>query len=222
MATLRQRWWQALEAMDRDLHGGVVGSSPATKLDEWPVQLVPGRWEDGVLGEFDGVAWCVRDVEIPKRWVGADIVLQLGAIDDMDTVYWNGQRVDGHEEPGHWNRPRTYTVPAELVAAGRARIAVRVVDTGGVGGIVGEADAICAVQGEAQLPLAGGWKLRQGPPMSKLGAFPSDRGVGPRHPTSLYNGMIAPLVPFEVRGFLWYQGESNRTEAWRYRTLFPR
>lgn len=221
IATLRRRWWQTVEMLDKDLHGGADGSAAAVRTADWPVQAVPGRWEDGVLGAWDGVAWCVRDVEVPKGWVGADVTLQLGAIDDMDTVFWNGQRVGGHEEPGHWNRARSYTVPAELVTAGRARIAVRIVDTGGVGGIIGEAEAIRALQGEASIPLAGEWKLRQGPPMSKLGAFPSDRGVGPRHPTSLYNGMIAPLVPFSLRGFLWYQGEANRGQAWRYRTLLP-
>jgi sialate O-acetylesterase len=40
-------------------------------------------------------------------------------------------------------------------------------------------------------------------------------------PSELYNGMIAPLVPYGIRGALWYQGESNADRAWQYRTLFP-
>lgn len=40
-------------------------------------------------------------------------------------------------------------------------------------------------------------------------------------PAALYNAMIAPLVPFAARGFLWYQGESNVGRAVQYRTLFP-
>ena len=39
--------------------------------------------------------------------------------------------------------------------------------------------------------------------------------------SSLYNGMIAPLVPFAIRGAIWYQGESNVSRAYQYRTLFP-
>jgi sialate O-acetylesterase len=39
--------------------------------------------------------------------------------------------------------------------------------------------------------------------------------------TKLYNGMIAPLVPFGIRGAIWYQGESNAGQAYLYRTLFP-
>jgi sialate O-acetylesterase len=40
-------------------------------------------------------------------------------------------------------------------------------------------------------------------------------------PCELYNGMIAPLIPFAIRGAIWYQGESNAGRAWQYRSLFP-
>jgi sialate O-acetylesterase len=39
-------------------------------------------------------------------------------------------------------------------------------------------------------------------------------------PTELYNGMIAPLIPYAVRGAIWYQGESNAGRAFQYRRLF--
>jgi sialate O-acetylesterase len=50
--------------------------------------------------------------------------------------------------------------------------------------------------------------------------------VGPGHPNTpmgLYNGMIAPLTPYAIRGVIWYQGESNANanEARLYRRLFP-
>jgi sialate O-acetylesterase len=47
---------------------------------------------------------------------------------------------------------------------------------------------------------------------------------GPGHPHSpsgLYNAMIAPLIPFSIRGAIWYQGESNAGRAYQYRKLFP-
>lgn len=40
-------------------------------------------------------------------------------------------------------------------------------------------------------------------------------------PSALYNGMISPLMPFALRGFLWYQGESDAYRAYLYRTSFP-
>jgi sialate O-acetylesterase len=47
------------------------------------------------------------------------------------------------------------------------------------------------------------------------------KGLNPHTPSSLYNGMIAPLVPFAVTGAIWYQGESNAGRAAEYRTLMP-
>lgn len=47
---------------------------------------------------------------------------------------------------------------------------------------------------------------------------------GPNHPhrpAVLYNGMIAPLIPYAIQGAIWYQGESNAGRAYQYRTLFP-
>ncbi len=47
---------------------------------------------------------------------------------------------------------------------------------------------------------------------------PNPKGRGP---SSLYNGMIAPLQPFAIRGVIWYQGESNRHDVPLYAKLFP-
>jgi sialate O-acetylesterase len=42
-----------------------------------------------------------------------------------------------------------------------------------------------------------------------------------RPPSALYRGMIAPLVPYGIRGVAWYQGESNASRAYQYRKLLP-
>lgn len=43
-----------------------------------------------------------------------------------------------------------------------------------------------------------------------------------KSPSSLYNGMIAPIVPYKFKGVIWYHGESNISRGWQYRKLFPR
>ena len=43
----------------------------------------------------------------------------------------------------------------------------------------------------------------------------------PNVPTVLYDGMIAPLIPYGIKGAIWYQGESNAGRAYQYRTLLP-
>ena len=67
---------------------------------------------------------------------------------------------------------------------------------------------------------------KNGKPMPKLGVpvkpVPPPPADGlPRTPTVLYNGMIAPLIPYGIRGAIWYQGEGNAGQARLYRTLFP-
>ena len=37
----------------------------------------------------------------------------------------------------------------------------------------------------------------------------------------LFNGMIAPLIPYAIKGVIWYQGESNQNNTKQYQTLFP-
>lgn len=45
--------------------------------------------------------------------------------------------------------------------------------------------------------------------------------LSPSRPAGLYNGMIAPLVPYAMRGAIWYQGEANASRAMQYRKLLP-
>ena len=49
---------------------------------------------------------------------------------------------------------------------------------------------------------------------------PAAGGTGT--PTLLYNGMVSPLMPYAIKGVIWYQGESNNTKAQEYASLFPR
>lgn len=47
--------------------------------------------------------------------------------------------------------------------------------------------------------------------------------IGPKHnksPYKLYNGMIVPIIPYTLKGVIWYQGESNADRAYQYRKLF--
>ena len=153
------------------------------------------------------------------------MTLRLGPVDDGDTTYFNGVEV-GRTEAGNgsWDKPRVYDVPAALVRAGDNVVAVRVFDQIGPGGFKGQPDAIMLTptpNGAAPIPLAGTWKVAveslvaPDPEAGGASNLPGPQGV----PTMLYNGMIAPLTPFAVRGFLWYQGESNAEQAGDYAAL---
>ena len=77
----------------------------------------------------------------------------------------------------------------------------------------GEADAQAKQAGQALPPKPAPTHPQPKPPASP------DSGAG--DPTSLFNGMLAPIIPYGIKGAIWYQGESNAGQAKRYRTLFP-
>lgn len=49
---------------------------------------------------------------------------------------------------------------------------------------------------------------------------PGDPALSPQKPSTLNNAMISPLVPYAIRGAIWYQGESNAGRAHEYHALF--
>jgi sialate O-acetylesterase len=207
---------------------GVMDSAKAwasTRADvsDWRAMALPQAWEGlGPEMQFDGGVWFRREVNIPSEWTGRELDLELGAIDDIDTTYFNGVPVgaSGSEIPNVWQTLRRYRVPASAVRAGRVVVAVRVWDHGGEGGFMGPANAMwiapSGATGEERLSLAGDWRFK---PERARPSMPSPPGLNQNLPSVLYNGMIAPLLPYAIKGATWYQGESNAGRAAQYRSL---
>jgi sialate O-acetylesterase len=188
---------------------------------DWPTLPIPSYWQHYGL-HFNGAVWFRREVDIPPAWTGRELMLSLGVIDDFDATYFNGVAVGGmnSEHANAWCTPRYYTVPAALVKAGRASLAVRVYDWFGQGGMVGPAAAIQLHPKDdpvQAIPLAGNWRYQ----IERAIPLPSASGKAEGHTvaSALFNGMIAPLTGFHVRGFLWSQGENDTGRAALYSTI---
>jgi len=197
-------------------------ADPAFDAQAWKTMTLPTLWEVAGLPDFDGIVWFRKEVTLPAEWSGKELVLHLGPIDDRDTTWFNGINV-GHMD--QWNLDRVYTIPAKLVQAGRAVLTVRVLDTGGGGGIYGQAAQMrleCKDDATKTISLAGPWTYQAGTPLAQLQS-PAPTGIdqNPNVATVLYNGMIAPLTPYAIKGAIWYQGESNADRPKQYQTLLP-
>ncbi len=215
-------WWAKAERRDP---GSRESTWARPDLDDrsWQQAPVPGFFEQAI-GAHDGFVWYRRTFEWPADLPPGPARLTLGAIDDMDTVWINGERIGGTHRPGFWNRPRIYEIPDGLLTPGTNTIAVRVLDTGGPGGWTGEPDGIALealTEDGVRIPLAGPWRVRRGASMRELGPMPATPVFHHNSPGALFNAMIAPLTPMRLAGVIWYQGESNRTRARQYRRLFP-
>jgi sialate O-acetylesterase len=182
---------------------------------DWDTMPVPGLWETAGYTGMDGVAWYRTAFELSSQEAATGIVLGLGMIDDSDEAWVNGQRVGGLSN--RWNTPRRYEVGPEALRAGINHLAVRVTDSGGGGGIHGDAGLVYVQpNGAARRALRDAWKFR---PDAVSVAMQDDKN---QIETLLFNQMIHPLQPYPLRGTIWYQGESNATPdlAYRYRDQF--
>ena len=212
---------------------------PKREFDDhlWKTMELPVSFENSALGQFDGAVWYRRSIMIPESWRGKELTLELGPVDDMDITFFNGKKIGGFEKDGHWQTLRKYTIPAEVSRTERAIIAVRVLDIRGDGGIFGEPSQMKIYPSsipDNSLSLAGTWKYL---PVAVLHArnfrlfdipsrqyhfmetMPVDIGSGT--PTVLFNAMINPIVPYTMKGAIWYQGESNTGNPELYTRLFP-
>jgi len=187
----------------------------------WGKMECPAEWSSNDdIGMLEGVVWMRREIKIPDNWIGKELALELGPVDEMDITYINGVEVGTSRKISNWNVPRYYQVPASLVKTGTLQLSIRIVNTNAQGGIFGHPKQLKIYpEGNTQeeaVMLAGQWKFKI------AYTFPEVPMVFNSHtPSVLYNGMLHPLKNMALKGAIWYQGESNQTRAMQYRTIFP-
>jgi sialate O-acetylesterase len=186
-----------------------------TDLSDWKKMQLPQTWEASEIGHADGYVWFIKEFEGSLEQTAQYISISLGPVDDQDETYLNGEPIGSSKGA---STERVYMVSADKLKKGKNRIAVRVYDTGRRGGIYGKPEQLFYQIGERKISLAGEW-------LYKTSVVTTDFGIKDSHPNSfpsqLYNAMIAPFIQFRIKGVIWYQGESNAWEAYRYRVLFP-
>ncbi len=209
-------------------------AAPDFNDSAWETMKLPALWEGAGLPGFDGIVWFRKTIEVPASLAGKSAVLHLGAIDDMDVTFVNGRQVGEMEKTGLWQSPRDYQLPEGLLKAGKNVIAVRVIDNAGGGGLYDMKGLWLTVNSSKKVDLNGSWKYMPEAELinntfyvfgegdksySSMPKLPTQ--LSPYTPSVLYNAMINPLVPYTIKGTIWYQGESNVGKAYEYRTLFP-
>lgn len=186
--------------------------------DDWQTMKLPTVWEDLAI-YVDGIVWFSKVVDVPESWKGEDLNLSLGKINDYDITWFNGKKVGRGIDV---IESRNYKIPSSLVNIGPNRIVVQVLDIGNVGGLYGPAKDMKLGAGDNSISLVGDWKYIIDPIKFDLKELPEkqDQNTGVNRPTVLYNAMISPLLPYGIKGAIWYQGESNASRAYQYRYLF--
>ena len=215
-----ENWKENIEKVDKGfVNGEPIWTMTSANDEEWEQMKVPGLIQEQGLKGFNGILWFRKTIDIPSQWEGKELMLNLGPIDDNDFTYFNGVQI-GHTEG--WMEPRSYKIPRQLVKKGKATIAVRVMDTGGNGGMYGGPESIYIQRSDNdRISLAGKWKYKISLNIKDIPPMPVNSSNNPNVPTFLFNAMLNPLIPYSIKGAIWYQGEANTGQAYQYRELLP-
>lgn len=180
---------------------------------DWKTLEVPGRWAEQGVDLKAGVVWFKREINIDELPEDGDIVLRMGSIIDQDTAYINGEQVGttGYQYP-----PRIYKVKPGILKKGKNLITVRVRAENNGGVFITDKPYYLQI-GDQQIDLTGTWHYRVGVESTPV---KGSNFVPWSQPLGCFNGMIAPLLNTKIKGVIWYQGESNVSNAGEYDTIF--
>jgi sialate O-acetylesterase len=200
---------------DKGLTGSVKWYELSYNPKGWHSINIPGYWEDQGIKDLDGTVWYRKEIDIPPSMTGAPGKIFLGRIVDADVLYINGRQVGNttYQYP-----QRKYQLPADVLKTGKNTFVIRVTNNGGKGGFVPDKPYYLVV-GHDTIDLKGYWQYKVGDVFEPWPGSPSI--TAQNQPTALYNAMIAPIVNYSVKGFLWYQGEANTSRATEYAKLMP-
>lgn len=167
--------------------------------------------------DFNGMVWFRKEFTFDGDVDKEGYTLVMSRVEDLDATFLNGKLIGRNEK---WGKPDSdYPVPPGLLKQGKNVLAVRVIDVWGTGGIVGEEAPVILSKDRRGQSLSGEWKYMQSA-MLLDGDFyilvdGMDDAIKPEinrlpfnahTPSVLYNAMIAPLIPYTIKGAIWYQG----------------
>jgi len=203
-------WYESIDENDKGIQKDhVPWFAPEYDASDWARVKLPASWKEMGLDSVKGAVWFRKEIDVPAFMAGKPAKLYMGTIVDSDRTYVNGVLVGS---TSYRYPPRKYEVPAGLLKAGKNVITVRVISNDGNGEFV--KGKIYKLFGHGyEINLEGEWQYRVGAaidePLPTVTFFQYK-------PTGLFNGMIAPLLNYGIKGVIWYQGESNTDDPKGY------
>jgi sialate O-acetylesterase len=180
----------------------------------WTTVEMPRLIKDFGIGKYEGMMWMRKKIVLPASFAGKQLTLNIGHPEMNYSLYFNGAEICKAVWNG--NPKHSYTIPAGLAKSGENIVAIRIAMLWSGGGLNPPAEDIYITDEQMKVSLAGKWLYSKDiePPMPTIRNFQY-------YPSLLFNTMINPVIPYGIKGFIWYQGEANDTAAYHYRKLFP-
>ncbi len=223
--TALEKWETARDRTDVRLGDASTFAAPDSSTAGWQPVTLPGTLADAGLPDA-GAIWLRRTVDYPKVLSGTQ--LNVGYPDGFVEAYWNGDRV-GNTSPDKLppGNVVSFFVAENQIHPGSNTIALRLFQSSGGAGI-SRRDPKSFQIDYGRVKLDGEWlaKVERALPALSPDVLQT-RPATPvpvrpaAAPSSMFNAMVHPLIPYAINGILWYQGESNTERAAQYATALP-
>ncbi len=206
-----ESWWlshSSDKVWTADTSSWPVAPQDLGPWGSWPGLALPeGSAEAGV--GFVGQLWLSTHVRLTKAQAAQAVSLELGRANEEEKSWVNGVGLGGSSQQPNANHP----LPAGLLREGDNSITLNIFCSWKNCGLSGPASTrFIALSDGSHVALDQPWRYK---PVETLIA--PQLPWGPMHGVGLqYNGMIAPIGPYGVKGAIWYQGESNLYFAQNY------
>nr|WP_315158559.1 sialate O-acetylesterase [uncultured Flavobacterium sp.] len=168
----------------------------------------------GLADNYGNSIWFRKQFELESSFDSKkETSLFLGKINGEVTLYVNGIKIEKREDVAEGTN---FIIPQNVLKLGINQIAVKFLEIWS--GNIGELGQSVRLKNDlgSTKEIQGDWKFNTKiektiPPYVSCNYTPS----------TIFNAMIAPLIPYAIKGVIWYQGESNADRAEQYRLLFP-
>lgn len=227
------RWLREHQREDHPMPDNKAFSARDVDLASWKPVHLPTKFAAAGLPDA-GAVWFRREVPVSEGMAhGGDLRIDTGGVIGYAEVYWDGVKVGETTYLGNpgFESKFTYMVPVKLVKPGKSVLAIRIYNPVGAAELRADSSGsnFRAIRdGNNRFFLEGEWQARV---EYSLPALPPGTPPAPEEPRlppegraiygELFNGHINPLIPYALRGVIWYQGEGNVGHGYEYRSTFP-
>jgi sialate O-acetylesterase len=183
-------------------------------------QITMSGYDDSAWAEIgfpfeknSNVAWLRKKIVIPDKIVNQPLQLSLRFLNRQSQVFFNETELGYFQYP----EPVKTEIPHEIIKPGENLLTIRLAQPFGAVEIMGEKEQffITNTNGSFYKNLEEGWKINSG-----LEPVNAAEESFQNNPAFLFNGMVAPVIPYGIKGFIWFQGESDAGRPFLYEKMF--
>jgi sialate O-acetylesterase len=181
----------------------------------WTKSVYPMDMNTIGLSGYWGLVWFRKHFELSKQDAGQKFKAHIPMNAREAIIYINGKEITTFQFP---NGVKEFEIPAKILTLGKNMLAIRYYVHWGSAyiGTKAEECLLTGLKSNAKIDLSGEWSCSSKiePQLPQWQDYYNKQSVQ-------YNGRIAPIIPYGIKGAIWYQGESNSGKAAQYAQLFP-